>query len=256
MRTRLRSSVLVVVMLAALAACAPAPSGSPVPRHPVVIVAGTSASGPIADVAYAPLATRLRNDGYRVTIWDLPNLGLGDIAETARAFRHHVDAVLSSTGSDKVDLIGHSQGGLVARYYVKYLGGDETVDSLVSLAAPHYGTLEANIASFLLGFGTCLGAVSCQQMSVGSSFLAELNAGPDQIGEVRYTNLTTTLDQIVIPYTNGHLATDGYNRNVTVQTKCPLRLVAHITMATDGAVYSGIRQALRHQPVSLDCFAI
>jgi triacylglycerol lipase len=256
MRVRTLSVVVVFGMLVGVTACSPAPSGSPVPRHPIVIVAGTYASGPIADVAYGPLATRLRNDGYPVHIFDLPNLGFDDIAVTSNVLRQVVDNVLASTGSDKVDLIGHSQGGLVARHYVKYRGGDTTVDSLISLGSPHYGTIEANIASFLLGFGSCFGVISCQQMAIGSAFLNDLNAGPDQIGDVSYTNITTALDQIVIPHTNGYLVNDGRNRNVTVQTTCPLRLVAHITLATDGAVYSGIRRALRHEPVALDCFAI
>ena len=69
--------------MARLAMCAPAPGGSSGPKDPVIIVAGTYASGPIADIGYAPLAARLRADGYRVTIWDLPNLGLGHIADTA-----------------------------------------------------------------------------------------------------------------------------------------------------------------------------
>jgi triacylglycerol lipase len=256
MGARSRSLVVVLLLAVALPACSPAPAPSAVPRYPVVIVAGTYASGPIADVAYAPLVARLANDGYPVSIFDLPNLGLDDIAITARTLRQHVNGVLAGSGAAKVNLVGHSQGGLVARYYVKYLGGDATVESLISLGSPHYGTIEANIAAFLLGFGTCLGVISCQQMAIGSDFLNDLNAGPDQIGDVRYTNITTTLDQIVIPHTNGHLVNDRRNLNVTVQTQCPLRLVAHITLATDGAVYTGVRRALRQEPVVLDCFAL
>jgi triacylglycerol lipase len=256
MGVRTRSLLAVLVLAVVLPACAAPPPPSTVPKYPVVIVAGTYASGPIADVAYAPLAARLSNDGYPVSIFDLPNLGFDDIAVTARTLRQHINGVLAGSGAPRVNLIGHSQGGLVSRYYVKYLGGDATVESLVSLGSPHYGTIEANIASFLLGFGTCLGVISCQQMAIGSDFLNDLNAGPDQIGDVRYTNITTALDQIVIPHTHGHLVNDRRNLNVTVQTQCPLRLVAHITLATDGAVYTAIRRALRQEPVVLDCLAL
>jgi triacylglycerol lipase len=253
---RRAAAMILAVSIVAVAGCAAPVGPSPVPKDPVVIVAGTYASGPIADIAYAPLKGRLTNDGYPTFVYDLPDLGLGDIAVTSAGLREFVEQVRRITGSGRVDLIGHSQGALVSRYYVKYLGGDAVVDSLVSLAAPHYGTIEANIAAFLLGFGTCFGSLACQQMSIGSPFLNALNDGDDTIGDVKYTNFATVLDQIVIPYTSGHLSNDGNNTNVTVQGQCPLRVVAHITMATDGAVYSGIRDALRHEPITLDCFAV
>ena len=123
---------------------------------------------------------------------------------------------IASTGAAKVDLVGHSQGGLVSRYYVKNLGGAAKVDSLISLAAPHYGTAEANVAAFFFGLGSCFGVISCQQMSIGSTFLNDLNAGDDTIGDVLYTNLATSLDEIVIPYSNAFLAQDGNVGNVTV----------------------------------------
>lgn len=44
--------------------------------------------------------------------------------------------------------------------------------------------------------------------------------------------------------------------NVLVQEKCPTNLVDHIGLASNGVVYSGIRQALEHKPVALDCSAL
>lgn len=246
----------VVAVLASAVACAPSPGPSPVPKDPVIIVGGTFVSGLFADIGYATLATRLRDDGYRVQVFDLPDFGIGDIRTSAQRLATKVEQVRAQFGVEHVDLIGHSQGALAARWYIKELGGHAHVDSMISLAAPHHGSIEANIASFLLGLGTCFGSLACQQMSIGSDFLAALNDGDDTIGDVDYTNFVTVLDQLVIPYTSGHLANDGNNRNVTVQDQCPLRLVAHLTMATDGAVHSGIRDALRHEPVTLDCLAL
>jgi triacylglycerol lipase len=222
---------------------------------PVVIVAGTSANQPVAEVFYAPLAARLRSDGFRPHIFGLPGGGLGDIADTAAALASFVDSVRAQSGAARVDLVGHSQGGLVSRYFVKNLGGAAEVDSLVSLGAPHYGTAVANLAAFF-GLGNCLGVVACQQMAVGSDFLNALNAGDDTIGAVVYTNIVTVFDELVQPYRNGHLANDGNNTNVTVQAQCLLRIVGHLGLALDGAVYDGVRDALRHQSVRLNCFAI
>jgi triacylglycerol lipase len=216
---------------------------------PVVIVNGTF--GPA--FFYEPLAKRLRGDDHQVFIFELTNLGTGDIAATAQDLADFVAGVRAQTGADKVDLVGHSQGGLVARQYVKYLGGDATVDSLISLGAPHYGTAVANIADFF-GGGNCLGIVACQQMAVGSDFVNALNDGDDTIGSVRYTNFYSSLDELVRPVANASLQ-DGAT-NVKIQSQCPLRVVEHVGLALDGTVYSGIRQALAGQPIHLDCWAV
>jgi triacylglycerol esterase/lipase EstA (alpha/beta hydrolase family) len=224
---------------------APAAAATP---DPVIIVSGTF--GPA--FFYEPLAARLRADGYRVSIFELTNLGTGDIARTARDLNVFADRVRAQAGAPKVDLVGHSQGGLVARQYVRHEDGASEVDSLVSLGSPHYGTAVANITDFF-GGGTCLGVVACEQMAVGSTFLTNLNDGDDTIGSVRYTNLYTIYDELVRPVVNAALR-DGAT-NVLVQSQCPLRVVAHVGLALDGTVYDGVRDALRAETVRLDCRA-
>jgi triacylglycerol lipase len=245
----LRSLVAGIVCALAGAVLWPVGSAAAEQDDPVVIVAGTF--GPA--FFYEGLAKRLRDDDHDVYTFPLTNLGTGDIAGTARDLAAFVDDVRARTGAAKVDLVGHSQGGLVARQYVKYLGGDSTVDSLVSIGAPHYGTEVANIADFF-GGGSCLGIVACQQMAVGSDFLGALNDGDDTIGSVRYTNFYTALDELVRPVKNASLQ-DGAT-NVLIQSQCPVRVVGHVGLALDGTVYSGIREALAGQPIHLDCWAL
>lgn len=93
-------------------------------------------------------------------------------------------------------------------------------------------------------------------MSIGSAFLADLNAGDDTIGNVSYTNFATVYDTVIVPYTNSFLANDGNNTNVTVQSHCWLRYVDHVSIPLDGTVYSGIQDALAHRSISLNCFAL
>ena len=255
---RIRSSLVTLFAVAAavvLPAAHASPAGAAPTRDPVIIVAGTFAGEGAASVYYAPLAARLRADGYQAFIFGLPGSGLGDIANTSQALNAFADGVRAQTGAARVDLIGHSQGGLVGRYYIKYLGGAGEVDSMISLGAPHYGTSLANLAN-LLGLGSCLGVVACQQMAIGSSFLANLDAGDDTIGTVDYTNIASALDEIVTPYWNAFLNNDGNNHNVLVQSPCFLRVVGHIGLPLDGTVYSGIQDALAHRSISLDCFAL
>lgn len=240
--------VATALLATSLVVATPGTAGA-APADPVIIVAGTFSPA----FANEPLAARLRADGYRTYIFELPGLGTGDINASAAALNRFADGVRSQTGASKVDLVGHSQGGLVARAYVKYHGGAAEVDSLVSLGTPHYGTYVANLVNFL-GFGSCVGVVACQQMTTGSAFLNGLNAGDDTIGNVRYTNIYTNYDELVRPVTNATM-NDGAT-NVRVQTRCWARVVGHLGLIIDGTVYSGVRQALQGRSVNLDCWAL
>lgn len=228
--------------------------GQASPRDPVVIVPGTLAGEPLVEIDIQSLAGALRSEGYAVFIYWLPGNGLGDMAETAAGLPDFVGDVLAWTGADAVDLVGHSQGGLLARWYIRFLGGDTVVDSLVTLATPHYGSQLANLGS-LFGLWNCVGFGACTQAAVGSDFLAELNAGDDTPGNVRYTSFATRLDLIVLPYTNALLRSGGAT-NVVVQQQCPLRIVEHLGMPSDAAVQGGVVDALAGGPISLDCAAL
>jgi len=250
-RSRRRPMLALVVVLTLVGSTMAwgTPAAQAAERDPVIIVAGTFSPA----FANEPLRARLTADGFDAYIFELPGLGLGDIAVTSQALGPFVDQVLAVTGADKVDLVGHSQGGLVARYYVKELGGDQTVDSVISLGAPHKGTYVANIAN-VLGFGSCIGVIACTQMRIGSTFLDDLNAGSDTIGDVKYTNIYTSHDELVRPVDNATLGDGAVN--VRVQSRCWLRYVGHLGLIVDGAVYSGVRQALDDQRVRLNCWAL
>lgn len=257
---RLIGAVLVAGLVAVLAPAAaasasPRPAAAAAGRDPVIIVAGTLAGQTLASVYYEPLAARLRASGYDVTIFGLPGSGLGDIGAISQDLNLKADQVRARTGAARVDLIGHSQGGLVIRHYIKFRGGANEVDSAISLGAPHYGAAVANLLT-LLGLGSCAGVVACRQMTIGSPFLAALNAGDDTIGNVRYTNIASVNDGIVQPYTTSFLNNDGNNTNVKLQKQCPLRAVGHVGLPLDGMVYSGIQDALANRAITLNCFAL
>jgi triacylglycerol esterase/lipase EstA (alpha/beta hydrolase family) len=223
----------------------PAAAAAATARNPVIVVAGLS--GPA--LAYQPFAARLRADGFSTTVYQLPGLGFGDIPASARALAAYVNGL----GVAKVDLVAHSEGGLVARYYLENLGGTARVGRYVSLGTPQYGTYVANIIAFL-GVGTCLGIPACQQMSIGSSFLGGLNAGDDAPGGVRYTTIRTLQDELVRPVDNAVL--HGGATNVLVQSACPLRVVGHLGLVLDGTVYSIVREALTDSAIRPNCFAV
>ncbi|CAN5528272.1 MAG: alpha/beta fold hydrolase [Actinomycetota bacterium] len=250
MRTRPGPVAVALATLAALFVTASPTPAAAAPADPVIVVAGTFSPA----FANEPLAQRLRSDGYRVYIFELPTLGTQDINASARSLNTYADSVRSQTGAAKVDLVGHSQGGLVARSYVKSFGGVGEVDSLITLGTPNRGTYVANLVSFL-GFGNCLAVTACRQMAIGSDYLAALNAGDDTIGAVRYTTFRTAQDELVRPVDNATLFDGAVN--VRIQDQCWARLVGHVGLILDGTVYSGIRQALGGSTaIRLNCWAL
>ena len=112
--------------------------------EPVILVNGTFGNQDDNWQAAAPL---LANHGYCVFTFNYggPSAssivqGTGDIATSAGQLGAFVSTVLASTGASKVDLVGHSQGGMMPRYYLKFLGGAAHVDKLVALAPSNHGT--------------------------------------------------------------------------------------------------------------------
>ena len=112
----------------------------------MVLVHGTFADMSDSWQALSPL---LRNHGYCVFALNYGAHGgsdalgvyaTGDIADSAAQLSAFVDRVLAATGAGRVDLVGHSQGGMMPRYYLKYLGGAAKVRTLVGLAPSNHGT--------------------------------------------------------------------------------------------------------------------
>ena len=89
---------------------------------------------------FTVLRLGLRRRGFgRVTTMNYSPL-TSDIRVAAAQLAEEVEALVAETGYERIHVIGHSMGGLIARYYVTRLGGDERVHTLVTLGTPHHGT--------------------------------------------------------------------------------------------------------------------
>ncbi|MBO7935482.1 esterase/lipase family protein [Streptomyces antibioticus] len=203
--------------------------------RPVVLVHGTLANSVDNWLVLAPY---LKDRGYCVFSLDygqLPGVpffhALGPIDKSAAQLSAYVDKVLAATGAAKADLVGHSQGGMMPRYYLKFLGGAAKVNALVGIAPNNHGTTLGGLTKllpFFPGAEDLLNAATpaLAQQVVGSDFMTNLNAGGDTVPGVRYTVIATRYDEVVTPYRTQFLTGDNV-RNILLQDLCPLDLSEH-----------------------------
>ena len=147
------SAALVALSADSAAADTPPPPGANLPctptaahPDPVVLVHGTAEN---MSNNWQAMSPALKAAGYCVYAFNYGSYngsgavgvyGLNLIERSAQELATEVDTVLSQTGASKVDLVGHSQGGMMPRYYMKNLGGGSKVDDLVALSPSNHGT--------------------------------------------------------------------------------------------------------------------
>ncbi|MFJ5060400.1 esterase/lipase family protein [Streptomyces nigra] len=221
--------------------------------RPVVLVHGTFANSVDNWLFLAPYLT---DRGYCVFSLDygqLPGVpffhALGPIDKSAEQLSAFVDKVLAATGAGKADLVGHSQGGMMPRYYLKFLGGAPKVNALVGIAPNNHGTTLsglANLLPYFPGAGDLLNAATpaLAQQVAGSDFMERLNAGGDTVPGVRYTVIATKYDEVVTPYRTQFLSGSSVT-NVLIQDKCALDLSEHALVGlTDRIAFHEVANAL------------
>jgi triacylglycerol esterase/lipase EstA (alpha/beta hydrolase family) len=238
--------------------------------YPVVLVHATLADEGSNWVTLAPL---LANEGYCVyafnygatlaslEVW--PFIGpridaLGHIEKSAEELSSFVNTVLSKTKAAKVDLVGHSQGGMMPNYYIKLLGGASKVNELIGLAPSNHGTtldgltklvevfpFASEIVSGLLEF---LGAPSLPEQEENSAFVKKLfGSGEPIVAGVKYVVIETEHDEVVTPYTHAFLSGSGVT-NILIQSQCPSDPVAHIGMFDDSPSLQNVLNQLSASP--------
>lgn len=165
--------------------------------NPVILVHG------FLDTGYTPwwsyLRRNLKREGYQdediytVNAETLPGLTVGSPRKYAEKVRAAVESAYDDGG--EVDVIAHSMGGLKTRWYLEEMGGEDYVDSLVTLSTPHQGTKTTRLALFTKG---------ARDMLPSSKFLKQLNV--DGLADsVDYTAVWSENDYAVYPNGRGCL---------------------------------------------------
>ncbi len=243
----------------------------PTAQHPepIVLVHGTWEN---AYDNFAYISQPLEDAGYCVFTFNygrsnlLEGGGLGSVLpgangtenmpDSAEQLGQFVDRVLAATGAQKVNIVGHSQGGPTSRWYLKFDGGASKVDHEMSFGGTNHGTTLIGIGALgraINNFGIdVLGLIeifvghSGIEQTVGSDVMNKLNAGGDTVPGVNYTVVGTRYDEITTPYDSTFLrAGPGATvRNITLQDGCEQDLSDHLTLMYSPRVLSIILNTL------------
>ena len=198
------------------------------PGIPVLLVHGLNDNRSV----FMVMRHTLRRSGFpSVCTWNYSPL-CDDVPHLAADLGRHVQRIREQTGHDRVHVVGHSLGGLIARYHVQRQDGDRSIESLVTLGTPHQGTVLAFLMPTRLG----------RQLRPGSSIMQELSE-PAPGCRTAITAIYSDLDQVVLPTASGRCDhPDLVARNVLVHG------VGHLSLPVHPAVARAVTAALCAQP--------
>ncbi|MFI6338624.1 esterase/lipase family protein [Streptomyces sp. NPDC050535] len=152
-----------------------------------------------------------------------------DIRTAAELLGRHIEEICERTGQDRVDIVGHSLGGLIARYYAQCLGGDLRVRTLVTLGTPHSGTRVVPLMN---------AHPIVRQMRPESGLIEELSR-PTPGCRTRFVSFWSDLDQLMDP-----LETACVDHPDLIAQNVRVSGIGHLALPVHPAVATGIRQAL------------
>jgi pimeloyl-ACP methyl ester carboxylesterase len=153
-----------------------------------------------------------------------------DVRRTAERMGREIEAICEASGSDQIHVVGHSLGGLIARYYVQRLGGDARVHTCVTLGTPHQGTVAAKLLPWPL----------VKQVRPDSELMAEL-AEPAPDCDTRFVAFYSDVDQLIVPQRRARIRhPDLTASNVRVHG------VGHLSLPFHGEVVHRITGVLAH----------
>ncbi|MDE3085804.1 MAG: alpha/beta fold hydrolase [Acidobacteriota bacterium] len=262
------------------------PCSSAAHPEPVVLVHGLAAD---QSENWQTIAPFLSDNGYCVYSLTYGNNasaprpfdqvgGLADMTRSAQVLAAFVQQVLAVTHAAKVDVVGHSEGGTMPDWYLKFDGGSRYVDHFVALSGVLHGTQFWGAgAAYALGqaYGSpgsapqiaallTTGCTSCDEFLPTSPWMKALDdpgtSGPASapatvcpydgasVEGVSYTSIATTNDELVRPPTSDFIDPRCANaHNILVQDQCAADQADHISIAADPVAAQDILNALDPQ---------
>ena len=163
-------------------------------RHPVILLHGFGMNR----TNWLWLGSRLAARGIG-PLYGASYFSPQSVRRSAQGLRDFVEKVVVLEDAEKVDIVAHSLGGVVARYYIERLGGARRVGRLITIASPHRGTVLGR-----------LGLVpSARELMGGSPLIADLGTPRS---DVAYTSIWSRADNVVVPAESASIAPAGEDR--------------------------------------------
>ncbi len=193
---------------------------------PVVVVHGTF--GDSTSLLW-DLHGLLEDRGYCVFSLDYGNRATAPSQDNANEIAAYAHRVLEATKAPRLSFVGHSQGGMLARYVTKSTDLLTRVQDVVGLAPSSHGT-ETPLAEP----AGATGCPACADQAAGSEFIQRVNAGEEAPGPASYTVISTRFDWVVIPVESQAIAGPPERvTNVLLQDRCPTDVYEHLTIPLD-----------------------
>jgi triacylglycerol esterase/lipase EstA (alpha/beta hydrolase family) len=180
--------------------------------------------------AFVMMRRALRRAGYHHVECFTYNVIGHTVDELAQSLKAYVENLLECTGAEKVHLVGHSLGGLIARTYVQQYGGDETVHTCVTLGTPHAGTYAA-----MIGRGK-----AARELRPGSELIRRLDATARPT-PVRFVSYYSNLDALIVPASSAKLTTPALDA-----TNILVKDLGHMSFLISSPLMHSIAVTLSH----------
>ncbi len=160
----------------------------------------------------------------------------------------HAIRTMHARAGRRVSIIGHSQGGMVPRWALRFWPDTRAmVDDVIGFAPSNHGTTQAGPSCN----GGC--AEANWQQSDTSNFMKALNSYQETFKGISYTSIYTRTDEIVQPNQDAETGSsslrtgDGARTNVATQDVCPNDVYEHLSIGlVDPVAYALAVDALNH----------
>jgi len=214
-------------------------------KTPVLLIQGTGATAKDNwSWTYEPALDKI---GVPWCAVDLPDQATGDVQRNGEYVVHAL-RLMSSRSRRKVSIIGHSQGGMVGRWALRWWPDTRAlVDDLIGFAPSNHGTTAADCSA-----SSPCGAAGWQQ-SDESQFIKALNSRQETFAGISYTSIYTHTDEVVQPNMDAATGSsslrtgDGARTNVATQDICPAATYEHLLIGLiDPVAYALAIDALTH----------
>jgi triacylglycerol lipase len=190
-------------------------------HNPILLVHGFSDSA----ASMALMKMRLERSRRMVHSISLrPSDGSAPLKDLAIQLAAYIDQAFPT--ADKIDLIGFSMGGIIARYYVQQLDRSRRIGRLVTISAPHHGTWLAFLSR----------RPGCIEMRPGSAFLASLNSDLTSLKQIQFVSIWTPFDLMIFPSSSSRML---------VGQEMRLWIVAHPLMILQRRILDAVEMLLR-----------